>query len=418
MESDHFFLLVTDVEGKVMRYNKGFERINPNPIGRQFSDFLSPNSEEEFDYSLDLMLGTPKIRRHLMLDHPSLQLGEFSHVWWEFSVLTTPDMDISGVFGIGVGMHFLEQDMPWDNLVDVLGFGEIILDTQFVIKSWDQKIVKWFDPLLENWLDSPVSEVFYYEGYNGLPHILSQISLGDRPKCFSLFLSKADKTEFAALVTMSHKGYHLFLMPKPCNFNNQPEKPLISSQVMKLFAGAVFVLNKSGILLQQNEDAKKLGTSWTGEPFPTGYFLNLPNSSKDFAKLSSAIEEAHNGKSTEFEFRNLISRKEFECWKVIVKPIQADISQLGGILIQFLDITALRSELAQLILEKERIKDLASIPSHILRGPLSSILGILELLDPSQLDSENQKLFSHLKPLAKELDHAIRQHSKRMSSLT
>lgn len=418
MESDHFFLLVTDVEGKVMRFNKGFEHINSNPMGLQFADFLSTDSEEEFNYSLDLMLSTPKIRRHLMLEHPTLHNGGFSQIWWEFSVLTTPDMDISGIFGIGVGMNFLDQDMPWDNLVDVLGLGEVILDSQFRIKSWDQKILDWFDPQKDHWSDSHLLDIFSFQDYTGLPVVLSQIAQGDRPRCFSLHFTKGEKAEFGALFTISQKGYHLFLMPKPSTSIRQPEKPMISGSIMKLLHGAVFVLNKSGILLQQNDAARKLGISWKGESFHEGYFLNFPSTSSDFSKLSQAIQEGQYGLSSEFELSHFNQAKEFECLKVVVKPIPDEFSSQGGILIQLWNITSQRSELEKFNLEKERIKDLASIPSHILRGPLSSILGILELLDHSQLDLENQKLFKHLKPLAKELDHAIRQHSKKMSTFS
>jgi bifunctional ADP-heptose synthase (sugar kinase/adenylyltransferase) len=45
------------------------------------------------------------------------------------------------------------------------------------------------------------------------------------------------------------------------------------------------------------------------------------------------------------------------------------------------------------------------------------MLGLLDLIDPKQLDSENQKYFSYLKPLAKELDEVIRTNAKRMSNL-
>lgn len=96
-----------------------------------------------------------------MLDHPALRAEGFSQVWWEFSVVTTPEMDISGIIGIGVGMQFLEQDMPWNNLVDVLGFGEIVLDSDFKFLSWDEKIKSWFDPEKENWSERNLSDVFF-----------------------------------------------------------------------------------------------------------------------------------------------------------------------------------------------------------------------------------------------------------------
>lgn len=62
----------------------------------------------------------------------------------------------------------------------------------------------------------------------------------------------------AAILTVSKKGYHLFLMPKSVPYNTIPAKPLISPQTLSLFSGVVFVLNKLGKLVQQNEQAKKI----------------------------------------------------------------------------------------------------------------------------------------------------------------
>lgn len=417
MESDHFFLVVTDVEGKILKCNRGFESIHSDPLDLQFSTLLSTGSEEEFQYSLDLMLGTPKIRRHLMLDHPSLQPGGSSQVWWEFSVLTTPDMDISGIFGIGVGLQFLEQDMPWNSLVDVLGFGEISLDSQFKVKSWDQRISNWFDPHQEKWKGSYLLDIFSFQDFGGFSKILSQISLGDKPKCFLINSKKREKSDFAALITMAPNGYHLFLMPKPSSFRVNSQNPPLSNQLLGLLHGAIFVLDKAGILLQQNDAARHLGKIWKGERYIEGYYLDLPDTFS-FSKLKSAIQRALVGKDEELEIRNFSSPDGFSCWKVILKPISDELAQTESLLVQVLDITTERSELKKMSLENKQLREYSAIPSHILRGPLSSIMGILELMDPSQLDCENQKLFSHLKPLTRELDQAIRKHSKKMSTFS
>lgn len=416
MESGHFLLVVADVEGRVMKFNKGFEKININPTDIQFSEFLSPNSSEEFNYSLELMLGSPKIRRHLMLEHPTYQSEGLSQVWWEFSVVTTSDMDISGIIGIGVGLQFLEQDMPWNNLVDVLGFGEILLDTDFKIKSWDEKILGWFDPKIENWLGSNFLDVFSFQDMNQIQGMITQISLGDKPRCFLMSSKYSEGPTFAALLTVSKDGYHLFLTPKSASFNLKPEKPLIPQQTLSLFKGAVFVLNKFGKVIQQNPAANNLARFWRGSAFSEGYSMSFPDQSKRFSKLLKAIDEAQLGKCSEVDLKIMIQDQGFGFWQASVKPIFDDFNQPEGVLIQVEETTQLESKLNKALLENERLKEIALSPSHILRGPLSSMIGILELLDTKVLDKENQKLFSYLKPLTKELDHIIRQHSKRMSA--
>lgn len=416
MDSNHFFLLVSDIEGKVVKVNRGFERINSNPVDFQFSDFLSPNSEKEFSYSLELMLGSPKIRRHLMLDHPALRIEGFSQIWWEFSVVTTQEMDVSGIIGIGVGMPFLEQEMPWNNLVDVLGFGEIVLDQEFKVLSWDDRILEWFDPKAENWEGKEISKTLFFKDLNQFNHLLSQISSGDKPMCFLINTDYPGKSSFAALVTLSPKGFHLFLMPKAIPFYSKPEKPLIQNQMLALFTGSVFILNDAGKLIQQNESAKNLGRIWKGRAYSEGFALSFPNQANRFSKLLRAIEDAKKGQTAELEIKLLMPNQEFAFWNVTIKPIFSDIKIVEGVLIQVVDTTPIKSQLVVLNRENDRLRDLALSPSHILRGPLSSMMGILELMDFKQLDSENQKLFAYLKPLTKELDQVIRQHAKKMST--
>lgn len=418
MDSRHFYLVVLDVEGKVLKFNRNFESINSNPVDSSFSDFLSPNSGSEFNYSMELMLGAPKIRRHLMLDHPGIRGEGFSQVWWEFSVVTTPDMDLSGIIGIGVGMQFLEQEMPWNNLVDVLGFGKIALDRDFKVLSWDERILQWFDPEVENWNQCELMETPAFRGVIQLNFVLENISHEKKPKCFLIKTNIKSQPSFAALLAGSTDGYHLFLVPKEIPNSTQGERKLVPEQLLLALPGAVFVLDKSGKLAQQNEEGKNLGRTWKGRAYSEGYSLSFPTQPNRFSKLIRAIDEAKKGRSSDIELKLLMPDQEFAFWSASLRPIPFGSEEPEGILIQVQDMTYLRSLLVQTYRENERLRDLALSPSHILRGPLSSMIGLLELIDSKQLDKENQKLFSYLKPLTKELDQIIRQHAKKMSTFT
>ena len=416
MESRHFFIVISDIEGKVLKFNKGMGKICPHPEDMSFADFLSPNSKEEFNYSLELMLGSPKIRRHLMLDHPELRMEGFTQIWWEFSVVTTSEMDISGIVGIYAMKPFLDQEMPCNNLFYILGFGEITLDKDLKVKSRDQRVSQWFGPRLENWVGRSIIEILQLPDLKKLNQILAHTSTGDRPSCFLMDTNHPGMPSFAAILTERHQGYHLFLMPKSNPIKPKPEFPLISPSILSLFSGAIFVLNTSGELIQQNEEAKNLGRIWKVGSYSEGFQLNFSNQPDHFSKLVSAIEDAKKGNQSDFELKFLIPNQEFLHWNVSVKAVCLESEYSEGILIQAIEMTAANSELVRLKMENDRLRDLALSPSHILRGPLSSILGILDLLDQKQLDQENQKLFGYLKPLAKELDHVIRIHAKKMST--
>jgi len=416
MESSHFYLVILDVEGKVLKFNRSFEKINPAIADARFCDNLSPKSQAEFNYSLELMLGAPKIRRHLMLDHPDAVQNSGARVWWEFSVVTTPDMDLSGIIGIGVGMQFLEQEMPWNNLVDVLGFGRITLDRDFRIQSWDDSISQWFDPEEESWCGQVLTDAPAFRGVAALDQALESVSGECKPKCFLVELQNSSSLVFAALIVGSPGGYHLFLVPKEKPAVPQPEKQLITPHILSMLPGAVYVLDIAGKLRQQNEVARNLGRVWKGRAYSEGFALTFPTQTNRFSKLLRAIDDAKKGMGTDLELKLLMPNQEFAFWNVSLRSIQPEVGNPEGVLIQIFEMTPLKSQLIQTIRENERLRDLALSPSHILRGPLSSMIGLLELIDVKQLDKENQKLFNYLKPLTKELDHTIRQHAKKMST--
>jgi|GEM_PF-832146 len=417
MESGHFYLVITDVEGRILKFNRNFEKVSAKPINKEFWKYLSVNSAEEFCYSIELMLSAPKITRHLLLEHPN-SLGEnFSQIWWEFSVITTPEMDISAIIGIGVGMQFLEQEMPWNNLVDVLGFGKITLNSSMEVKGWDERIDSWFSPSTQTWLNKPLKSTPPFKGLDELEYRLKADTKDLDPVCFLIQTNEGKFSTFATLLASCGEEYHLFLVPKESqNAPNSLHKPLINQDVLESFPDAVFLLDNLGKVIQQNELAKVVGRSWKGRAYSEGYALNFPSQTNRFAKVVKALQEAKVGEVSEVEIKLLNADKEFSFWTVRISPVFSENGSLESIWVHVKDLTAMKKQMQELKAENERLRDMALQPSHILRGPLSTILGILELIDKKQLDKENQKLFDYLKPLAAEIDHTIRQHAKKMSA--
>lgn len=417
MESGHFYLVITDVEGRILKHNRNFERLSAKPTNKEFWKYLSINSAEEFCYSMELMLSAPKITRHLLLEHPTNAVENFSQIWWEFSVITTPDMDISAIIGIGVGTQFLEQEMPWNNLVDVLGFGKITLNTSMEVTGWDERIDSWFSPSPQQWLNVPLKAISPFKGLDELEYRLKADSMELNPVCFLIQTNEGKFSTFATLLASSGDEYQLFLVPKEAqSTQNFPQKMVVNQDLLESFPDAVFVLDKSCKLVQQNELAKIVGRNWKGRAYSEGYTLTFPNQSNRFAKLVKGLQEAKVGEVNDIEIKLLNTDKEFSFWNARISPVFSENGSLESIWVHVKDLTAMKKQMQQLKLENDRLRDMALQPSHILRGPLSTIMGILELIDKQQLDLENQKLFDYLKPLASEMDHSIRQHAKKMSA--
>jgi hypothetical protein len=91
--------------------------------------------------------------------------------------------------------------------------------------------------------------------------------------------------------------------------------------------------------------------------------------------------------------------------------------RINGFVYACKDINEEKTALDRLKLQNRLMRDVFHQQSTTLRAPLSSILGLLELIDNTQLDKENKKYFSYLKPLAQELDNTIRKNSKQVSDL-
>ena len=322
-------------------------------------------------------------------------------------------MDISAVIGIGVGIQFLEQEMPWNNLVDVLGFGRISLDKNFRILSWDERISHWFADQVKNWsLKALIQTKEFGEEPVILEGLHSILDTG-KPFCFVLDLKNYSENGFAALLTPAPEGYHFFLVPKD-NQNQIPnEKKIFSDRDLNLIQGSVLILDKTGLLIQLNEEAKSFAEEFLGISLELGSSLRLSKSNQKYIKFARAIEGAKKGIPSQFEQSLFVSKEEIKFWEVSVRPFQDFKGDIKGIIIQLLDISELKNQIFRLHQEIDQLKELTGLPSHILRGPLSSMIGILELIDENELSEENKKLFGYLKPLALELDQSIRLQAKK-----
>ena len=391
--------------------------MNPNSLGKEFWKFLSLETAEEFCYSLELMLGSPKIRRHLMLEHSGSSEDQFSQIWWEFSIVTNLEMDISAVIGIGVGIQFLEQEMPWNNLVDVLGFGRISLDKNFRILSWDERIRNWFSDKVKDWsLKALIQTREFGEESVILEGLHSVLDTG-KPYCFVLDLKQFSENGFAALLAPAPEGYHFFLVPKENQDHRSMEKKIFSDRDLGLIQGAVLILDKDGQLIQQNELGKKFTMEFFGYSVEPGVPFGMSKSNQKFIKFSRALEGAKKGIPSQFEQTLFLSKTKIKFWEVSVKPFQDFKGDIKGIFIHILDTSGLKDQVFRLHQELDQLRDLLIIPSHVLRGPVSSILGILDLIDVNQLNQENQRLIGYLKPLAEELDQKIRVQAQKTGKI-
>ncbi len=61
--------------------------------------------------------------------------------------------------------------------------------------------------------------------------------------------------------------------------------------------------------------------------------------------------------------------------------------------------------------QNEKLREISWIQSHIVRGPLARIMGLIQIIDDSKDDDELGTILKYISLSAKELDNAIKQIS-------
>lgn len=416
MESKHFFLVVLDVEGNLINSNSIFSKITGSKSGKGFQRLIDKESAHNFSDLLEKTLDSPKDVQHALFNIYLEKTGSFIPVWWEFSLITNSDGDLMGVIGVGVGIQFLEQGMPWDNLVDVLQLGRIELSSNKTLISLDDKVASWLGKTSKQLKGNSILNIDIFQFTQELELAFKQIAENGRPVC--LVLRQLNSTlEFASFLTRVPNGFHLLILPREQNqLTADLQRPFSTCQLEAL-QGAVWVVNREFKIIQLNQKAYDVGILWNGKELCEGLFFSFSSQSENFDKLILNCKKAFSGNFKEFELSMKSWESELGMWRVGIKPLYNLDGIIQTILIQTFDLSSLNQRFLALQKENLTLKELALRPSHILRSPLSSMLGLLDLIDQKQLDPENQKYFSYLKPLAKELDNVIRLNAKKMSAL-
>jgi hypothetical protein len=409
LESEHFFTCLLDVEGNVLSASNTY--VSDLSVGGQenFIDQLDRSSQILFSEVLEQLLGSPKEKMQILLTPKVGREKNLEALWWEFSVITDCEMDILGVIGVGVDLSYFEQEMPCMSLMDLLLFGKIRLNLDLIVVDFDDKVGDWLA------IGSPDSVGSGEQFLSEIPQKLEQLRSSKKPSCLVLKDSHSG-IEFSAIFLILNSVPHLLILPRARASNWENLVLPFSDAQLNSMTGAVWVINSAFEFVQQNEAASKTVEVWTGRYDAHSFSSILRSNPDELKRLSKFFRKAFEGKPSDIELKiNPINLKA-SYWYVGIKPIFDSAGLVNTLLVNGIELNRLSKRLSKLESENNFLKELVMKPSHILRSPLSSMLGLLDLIDPNQLDSENQKYFSYLKPLAKKLDEVIRTNAKQISS--
>ncbi|MDN3204810.1 hypothetical protein [Algoriphagus sediminis] len=396
--SELFKLVVLDVDGNVLQGNDSFLSSYSISVGDHFGNFLSIKSELKFEEVLENSMLSPKENFNAVLEL-KLEQGQIESLVWEFSVLTDKEMDLMGMVGIGVNLDLMSESRQYSGFLDLLAQANLTLNREWKVIKGDKEKLAYMglnidDVLGQDFRDflSPSARLADFFSENKYNRFDLDLKMGR----FEVISIK--EQDEMSICFIKRKG--------------KPTTPdFLSKLQLESIPLPVWILDQDGILIQQNQKAKRFSPKINGqntregkkfeiggEEFEQSFSLCLSNR---FAKYSLSLsEEDQKTKTIHFSMAS----------------VEIENAGYTLILVQAHDSNE-PEELMRLKLENKKLKEVALKPSYILRSPLSSMLGLLDLIDSDQLDPENKKYFSHLKPLANELDQVIRKNAKKLSSL-
>lgn len=122
--------------------------------------------------------------------------------------------------------------------------------------------------------------------------------------------------------------------------------------------------------------------------------------------FESNCKKALNGEHILMEQKVDYGAKGSIWWKMSFEPAYSKTGEMLGISFNSTDITNRKNYEEKVLNQNEILKKVAHIQSHEFRGPVASILGILDVIE-QEGEGDNRKYYKMIKSAAKDLDSKI-----------
>jgi len=419
--SDLLYVCVLDIEGQVLfagnQFLKLFEPNGADVFEKNFIETLHKGNKFNLIDFLVQVSERPNHQTQIELLH-----GNFL-IKWEFTVLKNEEGDFSGILAIGHKVseqvqqpNFLLSSENFDLESDVF----VQLNAAWEIIHLNPKALDFFERKPEELLGKTIWQV--YPDQTFYKHALE----------FKKAKESRTLRVFEDFNSSNGRHYKIYVHPKTLGLDlilkdiTEIQKLSEDFKILNLTLQTVldfsdehiFIVSKDLRVFGFNEKAKDLIKSVFGKTLKkgdkfSGYLMGEID--EFFLKY---VEEILQGKSFSIDKEvhlNKVSQKIWYNHKFF--PLKDLEGQVRGFLYSFEDIHEDKMSQEKLVKQNKLMREVLYEQSSKLRSPLSSILGLLELIDKDQLDKENRKYFSYLKPLAQELDQLIRYNSKQISDL-
>lgn len=394
-KSDFFFCTILDVDGRISDLNPAIENhgITRNSL---LSDYLRNDSSEALLETLNALMANPKRKESIILFWKDEKIQP---IRWEFSMLIDDQNDPIGLVGLGVSLNLHHSDLSLFNLLDLLNSVKITLSEDFKIVDVEGSIDDAFGVCQTDLEGNCLFDYFDFsdEIINSI-----QAEKWDSPwKVFKL------SNNLSLIFLKQNDTVVLFMQANSLSRIDSSRNESWDRDLLELMPGPVWLVDEGLNLIQLNSVAEDLISISSGRKPKIGELIDWSQKPVFYEKFHKKLSQ---GLDSQIDWSIEVDDKHL-FYQLRIKAFHRP----GVFLVHGFELSKMRKQIQLLQEENKLLRELVLKPSHILRSPLSSMLGLLDLIDEGKLDSENKKYFKYMKPLAKELDHEIRVSAERAS---
>ncbi|PSL07191.1 PAS domain-containing protein [Cecembia rubra] len=419
--SDLLYVGILDIEGQIFFAGKQFITLfEPNGADifeKNFRETLHEGNKFDLNDFLLQVSEKPNHQTQIQLIHGNKMIK------WEFSVLKNAEGDFSGIMAVG---HKISAVLPQpdfllcsdnsDSQTDIF----IQLNSRWEIVHLNSKAVEFFDRKAKELIGKTIWQVYPDQSFYKHALEFKNAKESKKPRIFEEFNS------------MNGRYYKIFVNPKSSGIDlllkdvtdiqkvseDYRMVNLTLQTVLDFSDEHIFIVSKDLRIFGFNNKAEQLIKSIFGKTLKKGdkFLAYLMDDMDEF--FLKHVEDILQGKKFYLEREIHLNKLGQKIWySHKFHPLKDLDGQVKGFLYSCKDIHQERIGFEKLAKQNKVMREVLYQQSSTLRSPLSSILGLLELIDKEKLDKENRKYFSYLKPLAQELDQLIRNNSKQISDL-
>jgi len=133
--------------------------------------------------------------------------------------------------------------------------------------------------------------------------------------------------------------------------------------------------------------------------------------------FNQIIQKVLSGGTVEYDRKYLTSPKKLSWIRYTITPVKND-DMIVGSCITGRDITERKLYLKSLEDQNKVLREISWVQSHMVRGPLARIMGLISLLKVSKNESEKDQMLEYLDLSAQELDDKIKDITDKSNGIT